>query len=194
MTEFPTAYQKDLEDVQSFVDTVYHDNFEEHFSRVKDLYLELKSTTVPISDESLAFILTMLPLELFAVSEALNKLRLFYELIKLKNKEEELTATTQAQKFVNDNETSFTSSQEKSDYIKQYVTSKMTEFYVMSLVYSTCISRVENEISFSRELIMGAKKIWDSRRSSEKAMPVGEVVPEDPRSTGCMPPYLGTTR
>ena len=44
--------------------------------------------------------------------------------------------------------------------------------------YETLVNLVESQISFCRELIMGSKKIWDARRRSESANPVGAVVPD----------------
>ena len=42
------------------------------------------------------------------------------------------------------------------------------------------VLRVEGEISFCRELIMAAKKIWDGRRDAEGANPIHtDVSPED---------------
>lgn len=46
-------------------------------------------------------------------------------------------------------------------------------------VYNSIILQVESEVSFSRELIMSAKKIWDSRRNAENSMPVKEVTLPD---------------
>ena len=49
----------------------------------------------------------------------------------------------------------------------------------MSIIYTAVVTRVEIDIAFSKELIMGARKVWDARRRSEDA-PVGEIPPELP--------------
>lgn len=43
---------------------------------------------------------------------------------------------------------------------------------ILLLAFSTIIQRVENEISFCRELIMGAKKVYDRRKATESASPI----------------------
>ena len=55
--------------------------------------------------------------------------------------------------------------------------------------YECVISRVETEMSFSRELIMSAKKIWDSRRRVDGSMPVSEQNLPDEDSSTDLPEY-----
>lgn len=59
---------------------------------------------------------------------------------------------------------------------------------ISAAIYDSLIIRVEKEISFCKELIMGAKKLWDARRSTENSMPVGEVV--DSPEVGDLPDYM----
>ena len=51
----------------------------------------------------------------------------------------------------------------------------MTEDKILILAYDNLITRVEKEMSYSRELIMSAKKIYDARRNTEQSNPVSEV-------------------
>lgn len=143
----------ELNDVDDMYYHLYESRFGDMFNRVQDMYHEMKSESENdihhISDEDLQWIITELPLDLFNISESLNKMILESQVMKLK--------------------------------IKELKSSKDTEDQIMELtmiqsIYSSVISRVQNEISFSKELIMGAKKIWDSRVSSEKSNPIGEVT------------------
>ena len=54
---------------------------------------------------------------------------------------------------------------------------QMIEELILDLAYESVISRVDHEISFSRELIMGAKKVWDRRRQTDVVNPIGTVTP-----------------
>ena len=42
-------------------------------------------------------------------------------------------------------------------------------------IYSSVIDRTEKELSYCREVIMVAKKFWDSRQATKNAMPIKEV-------------------
>ena len=47
------------------------------------------------------------------------------------------------------------------------------EYKLMNIVYNCVIDKVEHQLSFSKELIMGAKKVWDARKRTEQP-----VIPE----------------
>ena len=169
-------YSADIKAVQEFCYSIYSDNFADNFSKIRELYNRMKSNTHPITDEELEYILTTLPLELFTISERLNRIRLNCEVVKLKNKQkiEELKkdASAEASKQgLNKTQT--------NEYVAGIVSRNMAEYEILFSAYNSVITRVENEQTFSKELIMGAKKVWDSRRSSEHSNPVGLVVPED---------------
>ena len=144
-----SEYQDDMSHMQAWCDMIYQQQFASYFSTMRDLYDKLKFST--ISDSELEWAITSFPLELFKVSEALNSVRLNHEMVKLKNKEKRSKVA------------------DKSD---------MLENDILLAAYSSIITRVENEISFSREFIMGAKKVWDARRRAEASNPIGEVVPQ----------------
>ena len=162
--------QKENEDdvigVTSWCEETYNTIFSQYFDGVKNLYNRLKSKTKPITDEELESILTELPLNLFVVAEALNRLRTELEVHKMKIK--------QKKKQIMDKSTETSESKKTAE--AQYM---LMEDELLCTAYSTVISRVESEISFSRELIMGAKKIFDGRRSSEQVHPVSTSIPGD---------------
>lgn len=178
VTEVLAEYKADSDAVHSFCDELYNELFGDNFKAVRELYSRMKSTARPITDEELEYILSTFPLELFTVAENLNKLRLDYEVVKLKNKEK---AESLRKQFVKEAEASFQFTKSQiAEYVAHRMTESMIEYEVVLTAYESVITRVENEQSFSRELIMGAKKIWDSRRSSEKANPVNSSDVELP--------------
>lgn len=144
------ANRSESKDLITWSNQMYNELFAKYFSEIRGIRDRLSANT-PISDFDIERILTEFPLDLFSVSEALNQFKLEYELNKLKLKE--------ARRNQADADT-------------------LAELEILNTAYSTLISRVETEISFSRELIMGVKKIWDGRRSTEKANPIGEELPE----------------
>lgn len=150
---------------------IYEANFSDYFDKVNILYKSLKSKSVPISDGDLEYLITELPLELFTVSENLNALRLEVEVIKLNNRKVKYELENTISEELNS--TDFSASY-KRDAINRSVSYSMVEYEKILAIYQSVVSRVENELSFSRELIMGAKKVWDSRRSAEKSNPIGE--------------------
>lgn len=155
-------YKPILDDVNITADNLYHIYFEEYLSDVRDLHKRMKSKVQPITDQELEDVLTMLPLNLFSASEALNKLRLEQEVLKLQTKKQKVEILKNIP--------------EKSSISKtDLVASEMADYEVLLAVYTSVISRAESEMSYCKELIMGCKKIWDGRRSAEKSNPVGEL-------------------
>ena len=159
-------FSEDIDAVQSWSDEIYQSHFSEYFKDQRDLYMRLKSKQHPITDSELEDILTTMPLELFTVSEILSQFKVSMEVIKIKVKQLE------AEKVAESEQKAMTNKKEEAAL-------KTLEHKLLSTVYSTVISRVTNEIDFSRELIMGAKKIWDSRRNTDSSNPVGHVVNDD---------------
>lgn len=169
-------YKEDSEAIHAFCEELYSKNFKEHFDGVRSLYTRLKSKTHPISDDELEYVLTELPLELFSAAEKLNNLRLDHEVVKLKNKE---TLEKLRRELFDSFSDTDVSKSAKQDAVNRSLNEKMVEYEILLSAYSSVITRVENEQSFARELIMGAKKIWDSRRGAESSNPVSPVVPEE---------------
>lgn len=160
-------YTKDVSSTIDWCNELYQSKFASFFESQRYLYDRLKSKSKPITDEELEEILTYIPLQLFTVSEELSSFRTSYEVIKLKIKEK----AAQVEKTCGLS----TITARKEEAIAQTI-----EDNLLAVAYSNIINRVEHEVSFSRELIMGAKKIWDSRRQTDSTLPVGEVNVDHP--------------
>lgn len=154
--------QEDLKSINSWIDEIYENNFAIYFQDQKELIERLNSKYHPIEDDELEKILTNIPLQLFDVSEELSKFKLDIEAIKLKTKQKE-------SEFV---KLSPEKTQGKKREDAELAT---TERKLLALAYNAIITRVESEINCTKELIMGAKKIWDARRRNEQVNPVGLV-------------------
>lgn len=162
-----SKYNEDISGVTSWCDEVYNAQFASYFEDQRTLFTRLRSTRQPITDAELEAILTTIPLQLFSVSEVLNKFRISQAVIKVKTKqkEHEVYSTSQARTIAGR---------------QAEAAEAVLEDGLLYSAYATVIDRVDSEIAFSRELIMGAKKIWDARKRTEEVHPVGEVsVPSD---------------
>ncbi len=178
MIDLNEAFQsakEDMEAASDWCDKVYNNNFAEYFTDAKSLFERLKSKEHPITDEELSWILITLPINLFEVSEILNRFRLNEEIVKLRYKKQE-TDIVKGSKAK-------TITERKNEATIELIDDKL-----LIMAYSTIISRVESEISLSKELIMGAKKVWDSRRRTDAVMPVAETD----TSTSTLPDYKKT--
>lgn len=126
---------EEMDEVSKIADSIYNKLVGDYFSTVITLSERFRSNTLPITDTELEEILTLLPLKLFQVSEALSKAKLTHEGVKLKTKE--------------------------CDKDKEL------DYKLTAAVYASVIARIEKELTYSRELVMSSKKIWDSRRDAE---------------------------
>ena len=160
---------EDIESVQAWAAELYDKCFGNYLKDVKDLYVKLQDKSRPISDGELEQILTTLPLELINISEVLSQFKISKEVVALtmKQKEADHIATSDAP----------TVTQKRED-----AANAVLEYKLVHTVYSSVITRVEREIDFARELIMSSKKIWDARKHTEGANPIGDVVPESSKS------------
>lgn len=166
-------YADDLQSVTNWCAKTYDENFSFLFENVKSLHDKLQTEKDKITDDDLEMILTDLPLALFSASEKLNGLRTTREVGKLKLKEKKLKKKEELYKAIQDKNSPFS----KSD-IPSLINDSFIDDQVMQVALDGVINRVENEISFTRELIMSAKKIWDRRSSTDVVNPVGPIVPE----------------
>ena len=80
----------DIDAVQKWCNEMYDHSFASYFEETRKLYERMKSNSRIITDDELSDILTLTPLNLFSVSEELNRFRLNYDVIKLKVKENEI--------------------------------------------------------------------------------------------------------
>lgn len=159
-------YSNSVNEVNEIADNMYSNNFSYYFDDVRALQARLESKTHPITDEELEWVLTTLPLSLFSAAEALNRVKLEQETIKLENKKVKVElAKEETEK----------SPVSKSDLLA----SKMADYDIVLSIYGSVISRVESELTFCKELIMGCKKIWDGRRNAEKSNPIAPVNTEE---------------
>lgn len=158
---------KCVTETNDFCHGIYDREFAPYFLETRMLFDRLKSKVRPITDEELNWILISLPLTLFDISGKLSDLKTAEEVIKLRIKELEY-------EFIK-------ASDEKTAAAKKEAAAMSTIQDKMFLAaYQGIISRVENEISFSRELIMGAKKVWDARRRAEQSNPVSPIDAKTP--------------
>ena len=146
------ALKEDFNSADALVSEIYNKYFYSYFKKETEMYERFKDSDVPINDFELSWIITSLPLELFSVSNALAQFKQHNEIVKLKVKQRSKNKDASA------------------DGLDE-------EFKLMSIIYASVISRVEQEIAFSKELIMGAKKVWDARRSSEQ-VPISPTMPQ----------------
>lgn len=161
-------YKHDRNAVLDWCANAYRDMFSIYFDTMTDLYNRLNSTDRPITDQELETILIDIPLDLMQASEKLTMCKTSYEAIKLSLKKKR-SDLTEALKYAGDPE------YKTSAAIKQAVDTRTIEDELLLLAYQSLITRVEGQISFSRELIMGAKKVFDRRKANEEVMPVKPV-------------------
>lgn len=156
------SLKEDIDAVSNWCEQTYQSNFGGYFSESCNLFDKLKSKECPITDNELSWILITLPINLFQASETLSRMKLNREVVKLRYKQRELEIVKES--------SAKTITQKKDE-----ATIQMIDDNLLMLAYETLISRVESEISLSRELIMGAKKIWDARRKTDNVIPIGEI-------------------
>lgn len=147
------SLKEDFDAADSLVEDIYNRYFAKYFLQEITMHDRLKDSDVPITDKELEWLITSLPLELFSVSNALAQFKQHNEIVKLKIKQRKSISKEDADPGLDE------------------------EYKLMSIIYAAVITRVEQEVSFSKELIMGAKKVWDARRSGEK-VPVGASISE----------------
>lgn len=178
-----TRYQGDIDAVIKYQNEVYDKMFSKEFSEVKSLSDMIKKSGYKSpSDEVLEIILMDVPLKLFDVAEKLNQLELTLQVLKLKLKEKKIELKHD-ENVRNMNST----------MLSEFVSENTIEDELMISIYSKLIERVNSQISYSKELIMSAKKLWDRRKEAESAMPVTPVdpaaVPYNPNESRKRPVY-----
>lgn len=146
-------------DVRSWCKDQYDTVFAKYFEGVPELYAGVTEQSRKMTDSEIEWILTSLPLQLISVSEELSQYKLNIECLKLYIKQQEA-------KYVSESEAK-TVSQKKDE-----AAIKVMDYQLLLKAYSSVASRVDNEINFARELVMSAKKIWDSRKKVYTANPV----------------------
>lgn len=141
------SMEDDINGVSELSDKLYSKHFGNYFKIQQDLYKRIQNNSEPVTDTELEKVLTELPLELIEVSESLSKFQIGQEVVKLRTKEESASKTSL----------------------------ELKEYELMSKIYASVSERVARQISFSRELIMSCKKIWDRRKDTDIVTPIGPV-------------------
>ena len=157
--------QSAINEVTEWAESEYSKYFSQYFKGEVELYDRMKSSDCPISDQELQWILTDLPLELFSVTEQLSRLKTAQEVIKLHIKQVE-------RDYIQNSEGSLTQRKEDASNLT-------AEDRLLVTVYDQLAERVARQMSFSKELIMSAKKIWDARRSDGIPLPEVSLDAED---------------
>lgn len=138
---------------------LYNENFADYFVTMRQAQERLKlHGEKSYSDDELSNLLTEIPLLLFGAAEALSKFKLHLEVAKLQTKQDL-----------------------KDSKVYEALVDEIEYDKLIQSIYASVISRVETEISFSKEFIMVLKKFWDARRATENVVPIGAVnldIPE----------------
>ncbi len=158
------AYSDKIEAVEEWCDAQYTSRFDQHFNGFREIFKKLKRKGCKITDDELEELLITLPIKLFDASESLSVVRIAAETVKIGAREKE-NGLIEVEK----------ESGTKATAAKEIAAASVLEDKLLISAYENIISRAESEISFCRELIMSAKKIWDSRRKTDTANPVTEV-------------------
>lgn len=154
LDEINASYSDSLDDVDKWIKEEYESNFGEYFSELTSFYEKLNETNKPITDRELEHIMSSIPLKLFSAAEALNSVKAKVEVLKINNK-------TLRKKIMLESEAKTKQAKEdEADVAVSYGE-------ILVKLYSTLIDRVERQMSYSRELIMSAKKIWTARKEEE---------------------------
>lgn len=167
LRQLAEEYKADLDEINDMAEEIYKKNFSNYFQVPKNLAAKLRSGS-DISDNDLEDVLITVPLKLFEASESLNKFRLSLEVLKTRIRDKRVELTESIEQSYQAQDTKYTQSQ-----VSKAVDYEMSGDNLLISLYESIIKRVENEISFTKELIMSSKKLFTAR--SENVMPVGEV-------------------
>lgn len=154
----------DIDEVNEWAEEEYNKYFSEYFKGEVELYNKMRTVKSQITDAELEWVLTDLPLELFSVTEQLSKLKTAQEVIKLSIKQRE-------------REYMKTHTEGSETKRREEATASTAEDRLLVSVYDSIIDRVSRQMTFSKELIMSAKKIWDARRSDGIPLPEMNIDP-----------------
>ncbi len=182
---YANCYEKESKELLDWCDEIYSKSFGDMFSKLDDIYTKLHlneeydTYLSKMSESELSYILIDLPMELYRSAEPLNKLRAEKEFFKLKSK-------TINQDVVSQVDAEYDNYKGDVSYIEDQINARIAyetaANKLMITAYDCVIKRVENQMSFCKELIMGCKKIWDSRRRGEDAQPISEQDGQIPDS------------
>ena len=144
----------DFASADALVLEIYDKYFASYFKRAEVFETAFRNKEIPITDEQLEDVMVGLPLDLIQVSGSLSQFKQHHEIVKLTIKQRKKAKTDEL----------------------PWDEDLDTEYALMAIVYNAVIARVESQISFSKELIMSAKKVWDARKRTEDTIPIKEYV------------------
>lgn len=163
IAEIESIYNDKINDVKEWCDEIFSKKFSYYFDKVIELYDKMSTcSNSQFSNSDLEWILTSLPLNLISAAETINDFRLSYEVVKLNSKQRYAEYLNEVPDFSNTAK-------------KEYADNKSLDDKLLMMAYSSLITRAENQISYCKELIMGAKKVWDSRVKSEDVVPINPI-------------------
>lgn len=165
LNDIQAQYQDDFDATTEWCENIYQLEFDAYFRDQQLLYSKIKDKSKPISDSELESIIMEVPIQMFDVAEALNNFQMKYEILRLELKRKESKLAKES--------TESSETKRKEEAADEVVGDK-----ILLLAYSNVIARVEKQISYSRELIMAAKKLYDRRTQVESANPISEQVHE----------------
>ena len=171
LNEVVSEYQSDFTEANDLVLHTYSETFQNSFDILDRLYYRMQKEKNKISDAELEEILIDLPLNMFIVADRVTELRVQLEVTKLKNREVRENIRTQI-----DSSDAFSdmSKTDRKEAVARATASSMVPYELLADVYEVLLDLVSNKVSFAKELIMSAKKVWTSRREAEDSMPVAE--------------------
>lgn len=154
------------QEVLQVSEEIYNSHFRGFFDVQKETYALLQSKSCKIPDDELERILTSVPLDIIQAASKLSDLKTAQEVLKIDLKKRQ---NDYIKEFYPD---------ASSTVQKEQASIEFADDQLLVSVYSSIIERAEKEISFSRELVMSAKKIWDARRSAESPAGTSADLPE----------------
>ncbi len=136
----------EAEDIDTFIDEIYQKNFKVQFQKIYELIDKFRNDSKKVSTEELEYLLMELPLDMFDVSSKIEMVQGLSEVAAYQAK------TAKAQN--------------NDDKYKLDVIAKRLD---------ALVERIQRESSAARELVMSAKKLWDSRQAETKSNPIKEI-------------------
>ena len=161
--KFKAKYQTEIDEVIAWSDDIVSQCMGTTLTDIFKMHERMQSTH-EITTNELEWILSDLPIQLIYISERLSKLQLSLEAIKLTKSHNEMLC---AKRLKSQKDIKRTATE-----IKQLVAEEFEDDNIGISVYETSICQIEKYISLSKELIMGAKKIWQKRINVEEANPI----------------------
>ena len=160
----PDSIYSTITECRKYYQSVYDTDIAPYFNKLQEIQAQLSNNK--ITDEQLEYVLSSLPLDLIDISEYLSRYQIELESLKLAIKSAEVDLRN---RLVSDSDVKY-----KETEIKEIVKASFLVNRQIVVCYETLIERINRQLSYCREFIMGCKKIWDRRRQSESTVPIKE--------------------